>query len=48
MTDAEYEHACRMADEGEAVQVIEVSDEEVAAITATELCKALATQSRAR
>jgi hypothetical protein len=43
MTQAEYEHACRMCDEGEVVQVIEVSDEEVAAITAKELLSAIAT-----
>lgn len=48
MNNAEYEHACRMTDEGEVLEVIEVSDEEVAAITASELCKALATQSRPR
>jgi hypothetical protein len=34
MSDAEWAHCERMADEGEVVMEIEVSDEEMAAITA--------------
>jgi hypothetical protein len=41
MTDAEWGHCERMADEGEAVMEIEVGDEEVAAITANAILSKL-------
>ncbi len=37
MTGADWKHACRMADEGEVVAEIEVSDEELASITTHEV-----------
>lgn len=41
VTDAEWEYCERMADEGEVVMEIEVSDEEVAAITANAILRKL-------
>lgn len=41
MTDAEWAHCERMADEGEVVMEIEVSDDEVAAITANAILSKL-------
>lgn len=46
MTDEDWQHACRMADEAEVVAEIEVSDEELAAITTHEVLNTLAQASR--
>lgn len=42
MTEDEWQHGQRMADEGEVVEEIEISDEELARITTHEALKAIA------